>query len=434
MQVPTSGDGLSGSFEARSALAVRECQISPDIVRPAYGSYCFSDLPGFFESLLLGATRRMSLPPQLLQSLGRFDHVVFCFFDGFGWRSFERLRETAPFLKSIDERGIVVKTTSQFPSTTAVHVTTETTGKPLFEHGVCGWDYYEPRVGRMIKPLRFSFSEDSQSGTLLQSGLTPQFVLPRPDFLPGLIQAGVEVVRRGPEAYFPSPYNTAFCPLSCIRGYVSLEQGITAAEEVVSACRQRSYQVVYSDAYDVISHKHGVESDETDRVALDILRSYESFLRWKPPGRTLLVVSADHGQITTGHGQKIDIVSRVPHIREYLKKDSRGFPIRFSGGPRNLFLHATEDCIEQLCRELKAALAGAATVLTSAEACSHGLFGVKEIPAALLDRLGTVLVIPHRGYTVEWLEPPSFASSPLSNHGGASPEEMETPLLLLPLE
>jgi hypothetical protein len=58
---------------------------------------------------------------------------------------------------------------------------------------------------------------------------------------------------------------------------------------------------------------------------------------------------------------------------------------------------------------------------------------VPQVSEQLAERLGTLLVIPHRGYVVSWLEAPGFNEPPYSNHGGASPEEMETPLLLLPL-
>ncbi len=98
-----------------------------------------------------------------------------------------------------------------------------------------------------------------------------------------------------------------------------------------------------------------------------------------------------------------------------------------------MFLHVREDCVRQIQSELRGQLAGAATIMTVPEACKAGLLGVREVSRELSERLGTLLVLPHRGHIVEWLEPPSFTEAPLSNHGGTSPEEMETPLLLLPL-
>ena len=58
---------------------------------------------------------------------GTYDAVVLFLVDAFGWRFFERFQET-PFIKRIAKHGSIEKLTSQFPSTTAAHVTTIHTG------------------------------------------------------------------------------------------------------------------------------------------------------------------------------------------------------------------------------------------------------------------------------------------------------------------
>jgi predicted AlkP superfamily pyrophosphatase or phosphodiesterase len=58
---------------------------------------------------------------------GNYDAVVLFLVDGFGWRFFERFQD-APFLKRMASQGRVEKLISQFPSTTAAHLTTIHTG------------------------------------------------------------------------------------------------------------------------------------------------------------------------------------------------------------------------------------------------------------------------------------------------------------------
>src|SRR5678815_1045163 len=66
---------------------------------------------------------------------GQYDAVVLFLVDGFGWRFFERFQE-APFLKRLAKHGRIEKLISQFPSTTAAHLTTIHTGWNVGQSGV----------------------------------------------------------------------------------------------------------------------------------------------------------------------------------------------------------------------------------------------------------------------------------------------------------
>lgn len=431
-KAPHSRDAQS--LEQRSSSSIAACELAHGLVRPAYDSFCFAHLPGLVEQLLTGETKRMTLPADIVSSLGRFDHVVSFFFDAFGWRSFERFRDRSPILKAFAERGLVIKATSQFPSTTAAHVTTEYSGKPAFVHEVCGWDYFEPVVGQMIKPLKFSYSEDPGTGQSLKDRFAPSRVFCSGDFIPNLTQRGVEVYKHGPSQFFPSPFGEAFCPRDRLLGYSSPRQGVTSAERLLQIDKIKSYQSIYVDAYDSVCHRHGVVSSESDGVAKDVLSQLGACLRWRPLGRTLLLLYADHGQISTERDGVINILDVLPDLPKYLKTDILDRPIRFSGGARQLFLHVREDCVTQLCKELQEKLGGAARVMTIEDACKLGMFGLSEPTETLRLRVGTVVVLPLPGYVVGWIEPPAFRAPDISCHGGSSKEEMEIPLLMLPLE
>ena len=68
----------------------------------------------------------------------QYDAVVLLFVDAFGWRFYERFQD-ATFIKRIAKHGKIEKLTSQFPSTTAAHVTTLHTGLPVGMSGVHEW-------------------------------------------------------------------------------------------------------------------------------------------------------------------------------------------------------------------------------------------------------------------------------------------------------
>ena len=87
----------------------------------------------------------------------KYDAVVMFFIDAFGWLFYERFQDD-PFIKRIEKHGKIEKLTSQFPSTTAAHVTTMHTGLPVGQSGVFEWQYYEPLVDRIVAPLLFSYA------------------------------------------------------------------------------------------------------------------------------------------------------------------------------------------------------------------------------------------------------------------------------------
>ena len=81
-----------------------------------------------------------------------------------------------PFVRRVEQEGRASLITSQFPSTTSVHVTTVHTGLPLREHGVLEWFCYEPRLDRVIAPLLFAIPGTPERDALVEAGLTARDV------------------------------------------------------------------------------------------------------------------------------------------------------------------------------------------------------------------------------------------------------------------
>lgn len=418
--------------ELHSKEAVRDARLPGGQVRPLYGSYCFSSIPGLIERTLLGSTSRDCPSWLSTQSMGDFNRVVFLFFDAFGWESFERCKDTSSALKRISSDGVVLQTTSQFPSTTAAHVTTALSGKSAYQHEVCGWDYYEPRAGRVIRPLKFSDSSLLEPNTLSTFGLTPQSVLPPGDFLPSLFNGGCAVQLHGPTAYFPSEFSERYAGRRMVRGYSTIEEGFSNVAKSLRSSVAPMYHYLYVDSYDSACHKEGVGSRSADLAAEEVLMHLARFIERGSYSKTLLIVSADHGQIADQPGCSLKLQDVFPTIAQYLKRTPSGDVIRFSGGARYLFLHVLEEAIPVVVAELREKLNGAASIWTTEKLSSEGFLGPSPIPESYRERLGTVAILPEPGYSVRWYEPPLFEKKEYSGHGGVSPQEMETPLLLFP--
>lgn len=152
----------------------------PEHVKPRYGAACFADLPQTLIHLLTGQGAP-ALAPEILNGLApTYDQVILILVDAFGWRFFERYQEDHPFLTEIAKAGVVARLTSQFPSTTAAHVTCIHTGLTPGQSGVHEWQYYEPQLDHMITPLLFSFAGELTGRRYKRQASTPDsFTLQR---------------------------------------------------------------------------------------------------------------------------------------------------------------------------------------------------------------------------------------------------------------
>src|SRR5690349_22634596 len=137
---------------------------------------------------------------------GKYDAVVLFLIDGIGWLFFERFQD-APFIKSIAKHGRIEKLISQFPSTTAAHLTSIHTGWNVGQSGVYEWFYYEPQLDALIAPLLFSFAGDTRRNTLRPTGIDPHALYPNRTLYQDLREQGVASLIFQHQDYTPSPYS-----------------------------------------------------------------------------------------------------------------------------------------------------------------------------------------------------------------------------------
>ena len=99
-------------------------------VAPDHGGACFAGVPGTIAQLLTGESLREPLPASLTAGLdARCERVVLVYFDALGFDLAER-HAGHPLLAGAADEGIFARITSQFPSTTTVHMPTIHSGLP----------------------------------------------------------------------------------------------------------------------------------------------------------------------------------------------------------------------------------------------------------------------------------------------------------------
>jgi hypothetical protein len=424
----------------QSVEAVADARFGPAFIRPLYDSYSFTRLPCTITNLLTG-THGPGLPADVLGSLPHhYERVVLLLVDSFGWRFWEEYYGELPVLRHIAGTGVVSKLTSQFPSTTAAHVTCIHTGLPAAQSGVYEWFYYEPQVDAVIAPLLFSFAGDHERNTLQRTGIQPRAILPRGNFYGDLVAAGVTPYVLQPSEYTPSPYTsrvTEGVPAGNLFGYRSISEAFTNLVGLIER-GERAYYYLYFPMIDTIAHHYGPESPqfaaEVDSFWTTFEHHFLDRLQGKAPN-TLLLITADHGHMATDPRTAIylNLDLDATRIRSFMRTTRHGMPIVPAGSPRDMFLYIRDEALDEAESYIHEALQGRAEVHRTSSLASAGLFGSKPPAAAFWQRVGNLVILPYAHEAVWWWEDGRFSQNLQGHHGGLTPQEAETLLLALPL-
>jgi hypothetical protein len=423
-----------------SVHAVERARFSQTFARPLYATYCFANLPQTIKFLLTG-TGSSALPPDIFGHLPeRYRRVIFLFVDGFGWRFLQRYAERSPFLQSVLSRGVLSRLTSQFPSTTAAHTTTIHTGLPVGASGIYEWHFYEPLVDEIIAPLLFSYAGDNTRDTLVRSGITPADLYPPRTFYQELQAYGVESHIFQHRSYNSSTFSQSVFRGANVHSFESLAQAFDEMREHLltsqAAEEGPGYYLLYFDQIDAAGHRFGTESPEFASAIDDFWTTLERLLYRPLQGRlsaTLLMLSADHGMVAVNPETTCYLNLLLPEIIPYLRTSQRGRPLVPAGSARDMFLHVREEAVEEVIALLQRALSGKAEIYRTQDLIAEHFFGQAPPSTAFLRRVGNVVILPYQQESVWWFEKGRFEMRFRGHHGGLTPEEMEIPLLLLPL-
>jgi hypothetical protein len=392
-------------------------------VRPLADGYTFAALPATVERLLLG--RDGGLPRAALGDAPEHaERVVLVLLDAFGWRFFTRHAERHPLLRRFLADGAVAKLTTQFPSTTAAHVTTLHTGRPVADHGMYEWNIYEPSLDALVTPLLFSFAGDGERDTLRRAGTDPRTLYPTGTLYRRLAAGGVRCLAFHPSSFSPSTYDGVLLDGATLHPYDTLATAFGALAAALAAEPGPAYAYVYIDTLDATGHQHGPASEAFDAEAVRCLDAIEAALPALPRG-TLLLLAADHGQVTVDAATTRFVNELWPGIGEHLRRDRRGRPLAPAGSARDLFLHTAPGGHARLVAGLRDLLGACAEVHATADLVAEGLFAAAPGPR-LAERLGDVCVLPAPGETVWWRERGRFDMRFRGHHGGLTPDEAHT--------
>lgn len=409
--------------------------MTPPLIRPNYGQGCFADLPTLIKRCLIG---QPLLPDQNAlwgDMVNLYDTVIFVLTDAFGWRFFERFADRSPFLQRFVQEGKALRWTSQFPSTTSAHVTCMHTGLTSGQSGIFEWQYYESQLDAVITPLMFSFAGDKPRDTLKLAGVQAHQLYPTQTIYQELQQWGVTSYAYQHRDYTPSTYSDWMFRGAEVRPFTTLPEGLVNLQQQVSKSSGPAYFFFYFDKIDALAHTYGPASAQTEAEITTFLFCMEQLLMQpllKTARNTLLVVTADHGQIETDPQTAIylNLEPRLKGLQRYLRTNQQGEILVPGGSPRDLFLYVKDIWLDHAVRFLSERLGDKAAIWKTQDLIDQGYFGPPPFSPFFQERVGNLVILPNAYESIWWYEKGKFEQKFYGYHGGLTPQEMEIPVCL----
>jgi hypothetical protein len=380
------------------------------------------DVPG------LGAD---SLEPELLDTLGNeYDRVILVLMDALALHRLQRwmVDGTAPVWEKLRTEGLFAALSSITPSTTSAALTSYWTGKSPTEHGITGYEMWMKEYGVVANTITHSpITFQNEVGSLKRAGFSPENFMPLPTLGPHLKEHGVQTYAFQHRSIAGSGLSQMLLKGTVINAFNSAaDLWINLRELLEDKPANKLYAWVYWSGVDHFGHIYGPDDERTSAEFSNFSNAMEKqFLAYLNPAarrRTLLILTADHGQIATQPNPDYDLRNH-PDL-------SRCLHINPTGEHRLPYLYVRPGQMEVVREYVERAWPGQFTVLETRYVVQTGLFGPGEPHPRLLDRLGDQILISHEDAYLWWSDKKDHL---FGRHGGLHEEEMLVPFLAVPL-
>jgi hypothetical protein len=352
----TSAEAVSPRGEGAFSPAASPPGLPPTI--PAYGRSSLADLSTSLLACLGVGGEANPL------GLAAADRACLLVIDGMGWELLREHPAAAPFLAELARSGQPL--TAGFPATTVTSLGSLGTGRPPGQHGMLGYQVAVPGTGRLLNALRWDNQVDP---------LTWQ---PDSTIFERAAAAGIAPFRVAQGSFRESGLSAAVMRGALYRPADTLG---ALASQAAAALREepRALAMVYHAGLDSTGHALGCTSDAWRFQLGHVDRLAEQLAGALPPG-TALYVTADHGMVDVGAGDRVDADLR-PELRD-------GVAL-LGGDPRARHVYARPGAAADVLASWRESLGGAAWVASRDEAIDEGWFG--PVGPGRAERIGDVV-------------------------------------------
>jgi hypothetical protein len=328
--------------------------------------------------------------------------------DGLGAELLAEHPEDAPFLSTLPDAGPL---TVGFPSSTAISLTSLSTGLPPGGHGILGTLL---RVSDDVVMNTLRWTEVGGSADLREA-FPPESLQPAPTLFEQAAAAGVGVTVVSEAAFHGSGLTRAIQRGGAFVGthaFGDLAAGILTA--LATPGRQLVYG--YHAHLDAMGHVHGPGSLAWRLQLAQVDRLVET-IATRLPSDALLAITGDHGMVTMTNTIDADT-----------HPDLRAGVAVLSGEPRARHAHALPGAAADVLATWQEVLGEGAWTVSREQAIDEGWFG--PLSPQFADRIGDVVAAARASFGVTRTKAEVFLSSLPGQHGSLTSAEQLVPLLV----
>jgi hypothetical protein len=337
--------------------------------------------------------------------------------------------ETGRIWRSLAYEGLFAPITSLVPSTTTACLTSLWTGRSPAEHGIPGYELWLKEYGLVANMITHSpMSFEGKVDGLRKAGFDPRAFLPLPTLGTHLKAHGVDTFSFQHQSLRGTGISRMLLQDVEMRPFFSpADLCINLAHLLEANSRQPQYIWVYFGQIDVFSHLYG-PGDERTTAEFDAFSfAFQHFFLERLSsanrrGDTLLILTADHGQVATRKDPHYDLRSH-PNL-------ARRLHILPTGENRFAYLYIQPGQSEAVREYIERTWPNQFSLVDPLYALNAGLFGPGQPHARIQERLGDLLVAAHGDAYLWWADKENDLAG---RHGSLTLDEMLVPLLMVRL-
>ncbi|WP_295455704.1 alkaline phosphatase family protein [uncultured Thiodictyon sp.] len=343
----------------------------------------------------------------------RATNILLLVIDGLGadW-----LAEHSP--QGILHRHQVGTMTTVFPSTTATAITSFLTGDGPLQHGLTGWYTWFAELACVMTVLP---GVPRYGGVpYRKAGIDPRRLFGHRSVFDRIRTRALVV---SPNRIARSDFNLAHTGAAQVLPYADLHDLFRQSARALRRDRVPKYLYCYWPDLDSIGHHQGMGSAAAVAHLQQIEQALADFLVAAAGTDTLVLVTADHGQLDTGPADLIDLADH-PDLADCLA-------LPLCGEPRAAF------CYLRLGRErpfldyCRGPLGDLVEVCPSRDLMDAGYFGLGPAHPRFTERIGDYCLLPRGRRILRQLLPFEQPKPLIGQHGGLSRTELLVPLCAL---